>query len=473
MTGLLDELDARMRRPQRHRLLNGYPIAPLMQPTPRPVRFIDAGTYDPARQLIVGVLPHTFCNPAIQGCGYCTFPHERFTASAARATTRSVAREIAAAGLVTGLRGRAVLAVYLGGGTANLGRAADLAGLLAGLERIFDLGGAEVTLEGVPIYFAVHDHAMLDALERVRCRQRRISMGVQTVDPAWLGRMGRSAFGDAACFAAVVREAHRRGMTTSCDLLCNLPGTGAEHAIRDVDAAIGMGFDQICVYNLVLSPGMRTGWAADRAMLDAMPGNPEACATWLAVRGHLLACGYVQRTLTNFERAEVAADGRSFAYERLSFDPQRCDGIGFGPGAISTVAFAGGRTIKWTNVPGSAEYQERMAGTAGPDSPVGSHFIYDDEDRRQLVLTRGMALGGIDGAGFQAAFGLAPADAYGDLLAALEGRGLLLPPDGAGRHALTPSGMFHADAVVGFLAHRRLAAMADAAREQTSFHGHM
>jgi hypothetical protein len=33
--------------------------------------------------------------------------------------------------------------------------------------------------------------------------------------------------------------------------------------------------------------------------------------------------------------------------------------------------------------------------------------------------------------------------------------------------------MFYADAVVGLLAHRRLAALADAGRELQSFHGHM
>jgi hypothetical protein len=32
--------------------------------------------YLPHRPLLVGVLPHAFCNPKIAGCGFCTFPHE-------------------------------------------------------------------------------------------------------------------------------------------------------------------------------------------------------------------------------------------------------------------------------------------------------------------------------------------------------------------------------------------------------------
>lgn len=474
MGDLRDELSSRMRRPQRHRLLNGYPAAPLMLETPRPLAFLDAGEHDHQRPLIIGILPHTFCNPVRRGCGFCTFPHEKFDATAAQATTRAVAGEIAAAvRSVPALRQRRVPAVYLGGGTANLGRPEDLEALLAELGRAFDLTEAEVTLEGVPRYFSLRGHAMLDVLARVTCRQRRISLGVQTFDPVWLARMGRGAFGDAAGIAALVQEAHRRGFTTSADLLYNLPATGVEHVLRDADTAIAMGFDQICVYNLVLAAGMGSAWASDRNLLAGMPGNERACTTWLALREHLLRrqC-YVQRTLTNFELTAVAGDARSFAYERLSFDALRTDGLGFGPGAISTLTFAGGQAIKWSNVATSTAYRERMAGGKAVDSPVGHHFLYADEDRRLLALTRSLALGGIDGAAFATAFGVTPGEAYGDELAELERAGLMQPAADR-RHDLTATGMFYADAAAGLLAHRRLVAMAAASRDRLSFHGHM
>lgn len=473
-TDLQAELASRMQRPQRHRLLNGYPVAPLLCETPRPMRFLDAHPHDHARPLIIGILPHTFCNPARRGCGFCTFPHERFNASAASTTTAAVGREIESAFRIEpGLRQRKVPAVYLGGGTANLGRPDDLATLLDTLASAVELAGAEVTLEGVPLHFTLRDHAMLNVLGGVGCRQRRISMGVQTFDPLWLERMGRRGFGDAAIIAGLVDKAHRRDCTVSADLLYNLPGCDPRLALRDIVTAVGMGFDQICIYNLVLSAGMPSEWASDRRLLAAMPANAQACNTWLAAREHLLAHGYVQRTLTNFERADVAGGEGSFAYERLSFDALRTDGIGFGPGAISTITFAGDQAIKWTNVATSAAYRERMADPEAMDSPVDRHFIYEEEDRRQLVITRGCARGGIDDPAFTAAFGITPGAAYGDLLAELERTGLLLPPDRMGWRALTPTGMFYADAVVGFLAHRRLAAMAAAARDRMSFHGHM
>ena len=468
------ELTARMSRPQRHRLLNGYPIAGLMLKTPRPMRFIDAFAHDHARPAIIGVLPHTFCNPTIAGCGFCTFPHEKFSSPQASAATAAVVREIEeAARLVPDLRTRPVPAVYLGGGTANLGRAEDLAALLAALGRVFDLRAAEVTLEGVPVYFTIRGHAMLDALARVPCRQRRISMGVQTFAPEWIARMGRSAFGDATLIAGLVAEAHRRGITTSCDLLFNLPGTGIDHAIADIDAAMAMGFDQICVYNLVLGPGMKTPWATDPSLLEAMPANEVACATWFAVRDHLMRRGFIQRTLTNFERAEIAASERSFAYERLGFDPLRVDMLGFGPGAISMVAFADSSPVKWSNVATTQEYLGRMDGSMPGDAPVARHFVYGRPDRELLMVTRGFAQCSVDGARFRAAFGVGIAEAAVDLLEVVMAAGLVLPPTDAERYDLSPRGMFYADAVVGFLAHRRIAAMADAAADALGHHGHM
>jgi hypothetical protein len=94
----LVELRRRMRMPQRHRLLHGYPQAAAM---PRrkglgefPFRDIEFGPAR-ARGLLVGVLPHPFCNPALAGCGFCTFPHEVFNASKSEKIVDAVIREIA------------------------------------------------------------------------------------------------------------------------------------------------------------------------------------------------------------------------------------------------------------------------------------------------------------------------------------------------------------------------------------------
>ena len=272
------ELERRMRQQQRHRLLHGYPMAPLMRPGFGEREEVEV---DRARPLIVGILPHTACNPKVRGCGFCTFPHERFEGAAVRRVAAQVVREIESS---TALADRTVDAVYLGGGTANLTPPDLLEQLIATLGAAVELGDAELTLEGVPRYFLVRDEAALDVVTRARVGRRRISMGVQTFDPPTLVRMGRDAFGDRDEIARVVEAAHRRGFTTSADLLFNLPGTTTEFAVADVRAAIAIGFDQICIYNLVLAPDIDSVWAHDASLLATRPPRTTQLATWHALR---------------------------------------------------------------------------------------------------------------------------------------------------------------------------------------------
>lgn len=348
---LRDELRRRMARPQRHRLLQGYPMAPLMHPVDPRFDAIERVELDPSRPLIIGVLPHTFCNPRVRGCGFCTFPHEQFAREPLRRVVEQVANEIGqTVQRRPGLGTRRVEAVYFGGGTANLTPPAELERLCAALASQFALDGAELTLEGVPKYFLLRDEALLDVLARATARHRRISMGVQTFDAAWLARMGRDAFGDRDDLVRLVAAAHRRGFTTSADLLFNLPGAALARALDDARAAIEIGFDQICIYNLVLTADLDTEWARDRTLVQAMPDPTKALATFLAVRESLLERGYVQTTLTNFERAEIAQSPQRFVYERASFDPAAHDALGFGPGAISTFTDRNRRkAVKWSN----------------------------------------------------------------------------------------------------------------------------
>lgn len=461
------ELDRRMTRPQRHRLLQGYPMAPVMQPARRGYDPLRAGPLDRSRPLIIGILPHTFCNPRVRGCGFCTFPHEKFERGAIRKVTDRVAREIEHLSLrAPGLCGRQVEAVYFGGGTANLTPPAELNRLCAALASTFDLAGAELTLEGVPRYFRLRDEGLLDVLAATGVRHRRISMGVQTFDAAWLHRMGRDELGDRDEIEQVVASAHRRDFTTSADLLFNLPGTGAAHALADVATAIAIGFDQICVYNLVLAPELETEWAHDRSLVQAMRAPADACAIWLAVRGYLLDHGYVQTTLTNFERAEVAASPRRFVYERASFDPADRDCLGFGPGAISTVTRPDHQSAsKWMNEPESGAF---VAAIDRHDIATARAFEYAGVDLQLLHLTRGLSRITIDRAAYAAWFGEDPAASFALHLDALEETQLVRCDSQA--ITLTPTGMFYADAVAGLLAHNRIIELRRSDREAIRDH---
>ncbi len=442
------DLDARMARPQRHRLLHGYPMAPLLadreidQALP-PWRRLEL---DEARPVLVGVLPHTFCNPAVRGCGFCTFPHEKHSNDAARAVVARVAREVRTTREVfPELARRTIPALYFGGGTANLTPPDAFEELASALEETFDLRDAELSFEGAARYFLTRDEALLDRFERMRSKTKRLSVGVQTFDPAWLAKMGRTAFGDAQTFAAVVKTAHARGMTVSCDLLFNLPGQPLEAAIGDVDRAIAIGFDQICIYNLVLVDSLAIG--ASTPLTDRI--SPEqACVTLIALRERLLASGYEQTTLTNFERRGAPR----FVYERASFTPSTHDGIGFGPGAISTFT-SGSATrtaIKWMNEATADDYTRALDARG---SAASRSFTYTPIDLRLLHVTRSLSALRIDREAYRAFFGTDVVEDFADVVREVVSRDLVVVTDDA--LTLTPRGMFYADAVAGLFASKR------------------
>jgi coproporphyrinogen III oxidase-like Fe-S oxidoreductase len=457
------ELDARMRAPQRHRLLQGYPMAPLMQPL-APGDALDVEAHlDPRRPLLVGVLPHPYCNPRVRGCGFCTFPHEAYSRAGAHETTRAVGLELERTlGCWPELGARRVDALYFGGGTANLTPPADFSYLAERLSRSFDLTGAEITLEGVPRYFLSHDAALTRTLAAMPARRRRVSMGVQTFDRALLERMGRLAFGDRTTIERAVALAHGQGMTASADLLFALPGAARERALLDVETAAAIGFEQICLYNLVVYEGLGTPWSEDAAVLASLPSQEERLVTWLELRERLLTLGYVQSTLTNFERADVYASDRCFAYEAMSFQPARYDGLGLGPAAISCFS-AGQRALKWQNE-GSAAAYARAVSLHG--RAWRAAFDYDATDLRLLHVTRSLAGLTLSLSDYARRFGTRLEDDFAAPLEAIVARRLLVVRGDTLRW--TPTGMFFADSALGLLAavrapQRRGLPLADAA----------
>jgi coproporphyrinogen III oxidase-like Fe-S oxidoreductase len=239
-------------------------------------------------------------------------------------------------------------------------------------------------------------------------------------------------------------------MTTSVDLLYNLPGQSLAEALADVRTAVELGTDQICIYNLVLTRDLPTVWARDEAMLSAVLPPDQGCEAWLALRESLLGQGYVQTTLINFERADLAPDKR-FLYEVASFTPTTYDALGLGPAAISTFTVPERKyAMKWINRTSSRVYLDEA-------EPAGSLFQYFDEDLRLLHLTRGFSRLRIERAPFQTFFGEDVLAWLGTRAELLQSAGLIeVRPD---QLALTPRGMFYADSVAGFAAHERVKAL--------------
>ncbi|MGP8199122.1 MAG: radical SAM protein [Limisphaerales bacterium] len=490
--GAQPELAARMQRPQRHRLLQGFPPLPLMQAaipgrpaTSRPaaeapdhlepaqlVRRADGAIVDvqvpgwtrqadpveltepfmdidKSRPLIVGIIPHTQCIPQRPACGFCTFPHDAPNKRQRAHVVRKVAHEIRAVADGHGdkLAGRHVEAIYFGGGTANLSSPEEIRDLFNTLDSHFRLAQAEVTLEGIPSLFASWFHAHLKALAALPVRHKRISMGIQTFDRSQIERMGRQSFGDERAVKKIVHHAHELGLTTSGDFLYALPGQTLEQMRDDVARAADCGLDQICLYHLVLYAGLGTPWSSDAELVGQMAAPAVIADYWLHLREQLLARGFVQTTLTNFERKDIHQTDRQFVYEAASFNPDVYDALGFGPLAVST-------HIDYARLRGVKLLRRKRLGTA-PWSGDDLYFGYEAEDLKLLWITRCLAGLALDRARYRSRFSGDVAEHFPAALAATVAGGLVKAEEKT--ITLTPRGMFYSDAVIGTFAAERAA----------------
>jgi len=325
------------------------------------------------------------------------------------------------------------------------------------------LKGAEVTLEGVPAYFLKGKPRLLDIMRSVlEARQFRLSMGIQTFDESRLKEMGRAAFGTPDTFREAVALGHSLGFTTSADLLFNLPGQTLDQMKDDLRRALDLGLDHIGLYHLVLFRGLGTAWAADEDMLDALPENEAACENWQALRELLVARGFTQTSLTNFEQGRYRNRAERYQYEECGFKPDEYEVIGFGPSAISYAATKDfGEGLKVMNPTGADEYRDAvMSG----NRVWNKAFVYRTLDQKVLWLTRRLAALDIDRHRYRALFGTDVLNDFDDEIGAAATAGLL----DVTRDAIcpTPRGMFYADAVAAVLASKAIRANRDHPRPE-------
>lgn len=456
---LRDHLHRLMERPQRHRLLHGYPLAAAMpyldkSNSERRERISEMNVRAPVpNSFLVGVLPHPFCNPKTAGCGFCTFPHETYSAAKGEAVAAAVRQEIQDFARrnprALELRPKGV---YFGGGTANLTPPDAFLALCRTLRKTFDTSDAEVSLEGVPSRFLQGERKLVDIMrDELPARHFRISMGIQTFDEHRLKRMGRIGFGNAQTFSNVIEYAHECGLTTSGDLLFNQPAQSLTEMLNDVERAIDIGLDQVCLYHLVLFQGLGTEWSRDPQLVSSVPGNLEAAENWLVLRSYLLEHGYVQTSLTNFERQDIYHSDRRYQYESISFEESHCQVVGFGPSGISFArSNDGSNALKTMNPEHSAEYMQsvKLGG-----SVCNRYFEYLPLDLQILDLTRKIASLKLDRLPFELRFGPGSWETYRELFELFCAESLMVQDGETFR--LTPQGMFYSDAMASMLARQR------------------
>lgn len=248
-------------------------------------------------------------------CGYCAF--HSWPAAATEFQQRVVGHIVAAAETLRANGPAQFATVYIGGGTPSVLHQSLSASLYSTLDPLI-VPGAERTIEANP---ETCSDAFLDLIDDAGFT--RLSLGVQSLDPAVLQVLGRSG----ASFDQLQRIRRRWKGVLSADLIFGTPGCGSvDSSVRRV---VDLGVDAVSLYELTVEP--ETPLAA-RITAGSLSVPPE----------HQSEQEYARAVETlrrdGFQRYEVSSFARTGAECRHNQGYWRMRPyIGLGPSAVSTV----------------------------------------------------------------------------------------------------------------------------------------
>jgi oxygen-independent coproporphyrinogen-3 oxidase len=227
---------------------------------------------------------------------------------------------------------RAADTFFWGGGTPGILAPDALTRLAA--EFVRANGGAlpaEWTVELSP---ATADARRLAALRAAGVT--RISLGVQSFDPATLAALGRH-YNPAQIFAAWERIRAANFRDTSLDLIFAAPGQDEARWRRDLETAVSLAPDHISTYCLTLEEDAALYLRLARAA--GAPPRPDAereAALYRETWAFLEGAGYAQYEVSNFARR-----GRECRHNLNTW--RMAEWLGYGPAAASQ---SGGRRFQ-------------------------------------------------------------------------------------------------------------------------------
>jgi oxygen-independent coproporphyrinogen-3 oxidase len=238
--------------------------------------------------------------------------------------------------------GRKVISVFIGGGTPSLFSAASIDRLLAGVRaRLPLLPDAEVTLEANPGTFEREKFAGFFA-----AGVNRLSLGVQSFDPAQLAALGRIHDAEEARRAA--ETALMIFGNVNLDLMFALPGQTMAGCEADVAAALSFGAPHLSFYQLTLEPNTLFHRHPPR-----LPDEDLAADMQQAVEERLANAGYAR-----YEVSAYARGGRTCVHNLNYW--RFGDYLGIGAGAHAKLSFPD-RIVREIRFRQPRQYMESVA----------------------------------------------------------------------------------------------------------------
>jgi len=369
-----------------------------------------------------------FC---LSKCPYCDFnSHVRERIDQARfaaALRAELAWEAARLGR------RPLASVFFGGGTPSLMAPKTVAALLADATRLFaPLPDMEITLEANPTSV---EAAKLAAFRDAGVN--RVSLGVQSLEPEALRRLGRQH--TAAQAMAALELARRLFARFSFDLIYARPGQSPRSWRAELRQALELAGDHLSLYQLTIEPGTRFEALHRRGEL-VLPDADAAGTLYDATGEEAARFGLLAYEVSNYARPG-GESRHNLAYWRYG------DYAGIGPGAHGRVSVGGAwpATRRHRAPEPWAELVERQGHGTAEETAVAP------AERAREMLLMGLRLSeGIDVARFAARTGVALAQALdADTLRRALAEGYL--EQGGGRLRATPEGRKRLDALLAAL----------------------
>lgn len=276
-------------------------------------------------------------------CSYCDFAIAVRRDTPSRAYHDAVTREWAAWGADPVWAGNPqVRTIYFGGGTPSRLDPAAIASLVerVGRDRIV-VRDVEVTLETNP-----DDVSGERAAAWVAAGVNRISLGVQSFDPAVLAWMHREH--TVAQVGGAVATLRAAGITNlSLDLIYAVPSELGRDWSEDLSRALALEPEHLSLYGLTIEPGTPLFRWTRRG--EAIPAADDRAATeYLHAQEQLALGGYQAYEVSNAARPGFQSRHNSAYWQGATF-------LGFGPSA-----HGGAPGARWWNTREWVEYARRI-----------------------------------------------------------------------------------------------------------------
>ncbi|RMG40553.1 MAG: radical SAM family heme chaperone HemW [Planctomycetota bacterium] len=355
-------------------------------------------------------------------CGYCDFALVAGRGDLVEAYLEGVAAELAELPWSFELD-----TLYVGGGTPTFLSPGQLRRLFALLtDRLALRRGAEVTIEANPA-------DLLDARKRAALADlpvTRISLGVQSLDPAVLKTLERDHRPAEIHEVFAALRAARSDWQLACDLIFAVPGQTIASWQNTLQGVIALQPDHVSAYGLTFEKGTAFWSRRRRGVLTELPEDEQLRMYDVAI-DRLTAAGFEHYEISNLARPGCRSR-HNLAY--WTFQPY----LAFGPGAAW---FVGG--VRGTNHRSVFTWLKRVhAGV----SPVAEFEILDAEQQARDRLWLGLRLReGVELETFRQETGFCVDELLGARLREHVQQGRLTVCDG--RLMLTREGLHVADSV--------------------------